>query len=278
MEFSVGNIVSAGLRIYRDRFKTYYGLAFKAYWWILVPIYGWAKFAAISGQISRLAFNEVREQPEAVKDAERHVMRRMWDFFFAGISIGLIIFGILFISFFILGIIFSIVVTAVVGVGANQQPNIGIIIFVGLGGFVIFSLFLLGYIWLYSRFAIVELLIAVEENIDATNAISRSWNLTQGFVWRLVGVFTVAFLITLPISIIIQIVSRILQLAFTLLLNPDAPNPGLFLLLYYSILLPISFASGALLVPFWQTVKAVIYYDLLTRKEGLGLEMRDPGL
>jgi hypothetical protein len=32
---------------------------------------------------------------------------------------------------------------------------------------------------------------------------------------------------------------------------------------------------GALLIPFWQSIKAVIYYDLLTRKEGLGLELRE---
>ncbi len=28
------------------------------------------------------------------------------------------------------------------------------------------------------------------------------------------------------------------------------------------------------LLPFWQTIKAVIYYDLRTRREGMGLELR----
>jgi hypothetical protein len=33
--------------------------------------------------------------------------------------------------------------------------------------------------------------------------------------------------------------------------------------------------TGALFAPFWQSIKAVIYYDLLSRKEGLGIELRD---
>jgi hypothetical protein len=28
-------------------------------------------------------------------------------------------------------------------------------------------------------------------------------------------------------------------------------------------------------MPFWQTIKAVIYYDLRTRREGMGLELRE---
>jgi hypothetical protein len=28
-------------------------------------------------------------------------------------------------------------------------------------------------------------------------------------------------------------------------------------------------------MPFWQSIKAVIYYDLRSRREGLGLQLRD---
>jgi hypothetical protein len=39
--------------------------------------------------------------------------------------------------------------------------------------------------------------------------------------------------------------------------------------------LPLSILLTALPIPFWQSIKAVIYYDLLTQKEGLGLNLRD---
>src|SRR4028119_1284519 len=82
---SVGNVVSASLRIYRDHFKSYLGLALVASLWLFVPIIGWAKYSAILGLISRLAFGEVREMPETVSDARREVDPREWSFFGAGI-------------------------------------------------------------------------------------------------------------------------------------------------------------------------------------------------
>ncbi|MBD0313835.1 MAG: DUF975 domain-containing protein, partial [Microcoleus sp. T3-bin5] len=91
---SVGNVVSASLRIYRDHFKSYFGLAFVANLWLLVPIYGWAKYSAILALISRLAFGEVREKPETVSDARPEVNPRMWSFLGAGILTFLIYIGV----------------------------------------------------------------------------------------------------------------------------------------------------------------------------------------
>jgi hypothetical protein len=42
--------------------------------------------------------------------------------------------------------------------------------------------------------------------------------------------------------------------------------------LYALIIIGLGLLSGALLVPFWQAVKAVIYYDLRIRQEGLGMQ------
>ena len=77
---TVGNVVSAGLRIYRDRFFDYYKLAFIGSLWVLVPVYGWAKYSAMMGLISRLAFGEVTEKPEPIRDAQRFIKPRMWSF------------------------------------------------------------------------------------------------------------------------------------------------------------------------------------------------------
>lgn len=35
---SVGNVVSAGLRIYRDHFKSYFGISLRATLWSFVPL------------------------------------------------------------------------------------------------------------------------------------------------------------------------------------------------------------------------------------------------
>lgn len=262
---SVGNVVSAALRIYRDRFKLYYGLAFTAYLWILVPIYGWAKFSAISALISRLVFSELLERPETVNDARRHVNPRMWRFFWAGTLVSLIFFGIAFVASIGFGLL-------VVVLGAILGQNPTAIIIVSLLTVIAVIVFLVVYIRLISRLFIVEVPLAIENNMTANSAISRSWQLTEGFVGRLQWIVFVSFLITLPISIVVQIVTAIIQLLLAALFSADSP---IFGLLYLVLVLAISLASGALLVPFWQAVKAVIYYDLRSRREGLGLNLRD---
>ncbi len=262
---SVGNVVSASLRIYRDHFKLYYGLAFSAYVWLLVPVYGWAKYAAISALISRLVFSEVIERPETVSEARSQIAPRLWSFLGAGFLVTLIFFGVTFGAIITVGILGG-VVAAVLG---QNRTAIVILISLGLIALIGFSWL---YLWLISRLFIVEVPLAIEENMDATSAVGRSWKLTQGFVFRIELIVTVAFLITLPISVVAQVATIITQIVLAALLPPESP---LYFPLYFFLVLGLSFASGALLVPFWQAIKAVIYYDLRSRREGFGLQRRD---
>lgn len=259
---SVGNVVSASLRIYRDHFKSYFGLAFVAYLWLLVPIYGWAKYSATSALISRLAFGEVRENPETVSDARRDVNPRMWSFFGAGILTFLIYIGV-----YVAGTIAIAILAG--GATALFGQN-----YVLIAAFMVVAViaFLIIYIRIISRLLIVELPLAIENNIGATSAIGRSRELTKGSVGRIQWIFVVAFLISLPITIVVQILSLIVQSVLTAVLGADSP---IFFLVYYVLILPFSFGSGALITPFWQAIKAIIYYDLRSRKEGLGLQIRD---
>ncbi len=266
---SVGNVVSAALRIYRDHFKLYWGLAFSAYAWVLVPVYGWAKFSAISALISRLAFSEVIERPETVTEARRHVMPRMWSFLLAGLLVTLIFWGI--------GLGGVIIFTILAGVfGAILVPmliqNTAAVVIVVLLGVVTPIASLIAYIRLFCRLLIVEVPLALENNLDATSTISRSWQLTKGDVSRLVWIVVVAFLITIPISLVVQIASSIMEGILSAVFPKDS---SLFVSLYLLLVIVLSFASGSVLIPFWQCIKAVIYYDLRSRKEGMDLQIRD---
>jgi hypothetical protein len=262
---SVGNVISAAVRIYRDHFKLYYGLAFTAYLWVLVPIYGWAKFSAISALISRLAYSEVIERPETVNEARRHVMPRMWSFLGAGLLVGLIYFGITIGAIIVVGILGG--VFAAIGQNSVVIAIIGGLLLV-IGSIV----FIIAYVRFLFRLFIVEMPLAIENNVTATSTINRSLQLTKGFAVRLQWIVFVAILVTLPISIVVQIISTLIQGFVGTLVPPDSPT---FFLLFYLLVLPFTFASGSLLIPFWQAIKAVVYYDLRTRKEGLGLEIRD---
>lgn len=259
---SVGNVVSASLRIYRDHFKSYFGLAFVAYLWLLVPIYGWAKYSAIAALISRLAFGEVRENPETVSDARREVNPRMWSFFWAGTLTSLIFLGV--------SVVGAIAIT-ILGGGAAAIFRENYLIIGALMAVAVIA-FLIIYIRIISRLLIVELPLAMENDVSSSSAISRSWELTKGSGGRIQWIVFVGILVSLPVTIFVQIVTVIVQLVLTGLLGAES---GLFYLVYYILIVPLSLGSGALVTPFWQAMKAIIYYDVRSRKEGLGLQMRD---
>lgn len=266
---SLGNVITAGIRIYRSHLKDYFLLALKAYVWLLVPIYGWAKFYVLSALISRLTFAELVNQPESISSGQRFVNSRIWQFLINILLMLLVGTGIL-IGVVIVFAIFGFLSAVLVG-GLNQQANIGVYLMLGLLAFVVGILALVAVLWISTRFYLVEVPLAIEDNVDGTSTIARSWELTKSYVWRIILISFVAFLITLPIQIVVQIVSTIVQLVFTPLLEQ---NSG-FGLLFAVIILALSFASGAVVLPFWQAIKAVIYYDLRSRKEGLGLKLRD---
>ncbi len=248
---SVGNVVSAGLRLYRDRFKLYFGLAFQAFLWGIVPIYGWAKLYQIQAIISRHAISEFSEQPETIESIRNQLDRKMWDFWTAQILIGLIAFGVKFGLSIASGIIVGIV------------PSLEAII----------NLVTLGiYLWVYAHFFITELPLAVERNMKPKTAINRSWELSKGFIPNIMGIIAVATLITIPLGLIVFI--PILITIPTVLINPS-PEALLTALGMLVPLLFIAFACiGLLVMPFWQIIKALIYYDLRNRREGTGLQLR----
>ncbi|BFM40067.1 hypothetical protein [Synechocystis sp. LKSZ1] len=261
-KLSVGDIVTGGLRIYRDHFKNYFGEAFRAYLWVFVPVYGWAKFLAIQGLLGRLAFQEAQEQPESILEARRQVMPKLWYFLVASIAMGL---------FLMLALLGFVIVGILVGVIAG-------LLFSGLGGgnFVISALlvlgvmvfviaFFFGYIWLYSRLSLTEICLAIEPNLKPMEAIQRSWQLTKGYVFSLQLVFFIAVLITIPISIVSNLGTLV-----TAIIGEGEEFASL-------IDLPLTLLFGALLIPFWQAVKAVAYFDLRVRKEGLNLSLEMPG-
>jgi hypothetical protein len=157
-------------------------------------------------------------------------------------------------------------------IGVIGQNNLAVAFIAGLLLFIGFIIFQIAYIRFIFRLYIVELPLAIENNLDALSAIGRSWKLTKGFFLRLILIVTVAYLILIPLSILVQIVTSILEIVLTAVFPTDSP----ILLFVYLFVYFLGFLAGiALLIPFWQTIKAVIYYDLRSRKEGLDLQMHD---
>ncbi|MBG1269067.1 hypothetical protein [Nostoc sp. WHI] len=261
LPLSIGNVVSAAVRLYRSHLKTYLRLALIAHLWVIVPIYGWAKYAAISGLISRLAFGELIYQPEGVQTASSHINPRLWSFlrvgFQVGISLLVIYFGLAIVGGMLAGLI-GVALGGILGVS-------GVIVATTLA---IAGIVLLGLTWFYSRWIVAEVPLAVEENINGGESVARSWELTKASVFRIQGIVLVGFIVTLPLVFVLNYIPSL----FLLRLEEGSAIYSIV----YLISLIGSLIGGILVMPFWQALKAVLYLDLRSRREGLGLQLREP--
>jgi hypothetical protein len=265
---SIGNVVSAGFRLYSAHLKTYLKLALVAYLWLFVPVYGWAKYFAITALISRLAFNELIHQPESLDAARQKVNQQLWGYLGLMLLVLLILMGFYFVILLVamlVGVLAGIVLVPILSVISVGEVGsaIGVTLATILGGLI----FLGGFSWLIARLLIVEVPLATEEDITVSQSLARSWELSQIAVWRIQGIVLVSFLVTLPILVLTNYVP-----SFALVGVQD--NPTLYWTLYPFALI-LSLAGGVLVQPFWQALKAVLYYDLRSRREGFDLRLRD---
>jgi hypothetical protein len=252
---TIGNVVSASLQLYRSHLKTYLGIAATAHLWILVPIYGWAKYAQLHGVIARLAFQELINQPESADTAKRKLQPLMWSFWVIGLRVSLWMFGIYFVVAFA-GILLAGFLGAVLGVAGGVIG--GILVVIGL---------IVSLIRVYSRLVVAELPLAVEEGINGGQSLKRSWEITQSAIFRIQGVVLVASVVTFPLIAVFNYLPNLLQIG----LDPESP---LYLLLTIVGIIT-SLIGSALITPFWQALKAVLYFDLRNRREGFGLQLGD---
>ncbi len=266
---SVGNVVTAAIQLFRSHFKQYLGLTLKSYLWILVPLYGWAKFLMIHAMISRLAFGDLTGRPESEAEARSQLEEKKWGFLGLAFLVGLISGGVVIAFYFALIILVLIGVAIVAAVG---QDNIAVIVILIILGILAFALFIVAMTWFYSRLMISELPFAIESVSNAATSVGRSWELTKGYVLRIQGIVIVAFLMTLPLQIITQVLAFMFQIFLTRFFSEESAS---FLVISLLGSYFIGAVSSLVVVPFWQSIKAVIYYDVRNRKEGLGLELSD---
>ncbi|MBD1936377.1 hypothetical protein [Microcoleus sp. FACHB-68] len=288
---SIGNVVSAGVRIYRSHLKSYLGLALQGSLWVMLPlvllalvsvfpayfqanplatlvlvaiglvllIYGLAKYYAFSALISRLAFGELVNQPESVTTAKSKINSRLGSFLSLNIQIGLLL-SLVYLG---LAITAGIVIGIVASILGSVIGRIGIALVVFLMVFII----LFGLTWFFARWLIAEVPLAVEEGTNTRQSIDRSWELSKNSAFRIQGIVLIGFLVTVPLVL----VTNYLPLLFLVGVEPNSPRYWIV----YFISLITGLLGSALVLPFWQAIKAVLYYDLRSRREGLGLKLRD---
>jgi len=296
---NIGNTINTAFRLYRDRFPTYVFFAVRAGLWSLLPlvlqlilsqllyqtitpeqgsdiglrlflfpiqIFSAAKSLFNNAVISRLAFQDIIYQPETAGQAEKKVKPKMWRLWWMQVLIGLLGAAI------ILPITLSLVLVSFI-------PILGVLLI--LPAFFCLPFF---FLWLSARICIAELPLVIEDNLGSWQAIKRGWHLTKNSAWRIVGVIFIASLLIIPVYILSWALASIpfwvnFSSFYSSLESVEdwqtlAENPLFFqqMAMFPYGLTTIFLLLNILLVPFWQSLKSVIYNHLLDQKKNDGGE------
>lgn len=154
-----------------------------------------------------------------------------------------------------------LLVSAVGGAGAL------ILIPVGLGGIAL-------SIWIYIKLLVAPAAVVIEE-LGAVDGIRRSWQLTGGNWWRILGITLV---VSIMVSIIAQVVTIPLSLLPTFYTGVVSPHGDAEQAVVVAVVLGIVTAVigglvGAVGYAFQTSVMALLYLDLRMRKDGLDIAL-----
>ncbi len=83
---------------------------------------------------------------------------------------------------------------------------------------------------------------------------------------------TTAVCLTIPIALLVQFIGLVAAGIFVQLIWNDQQ---IYNQLGGVVLIVLSFMLSVVTMPFWQSIKAVTYFEVLRRQEGFGLRLRE---
>ena len=84
--FTPGNTLTVSVAIYKQNWHQYLKLSVIAHLWLLVPVYGWARYFAIAAWISKLSFSELAKDLDLLTRRQYFKFDSLIKLFIIGIS------------------------------------------------------------------------------------------------------------------------------------------------------------------------------------------------
>jgi MFS family permease len=137
-------------------------------------------------------------------------------------------------------------------------------------GLALFALLL----WVYIKLMVAPAAIVIEE-LGARDGLRRSWELTRGSWWRILG-------ITLVVAIMVGVIAQVVMIPISLLpaffMGVVSPHGGVQQAIAIAVAVGIGTAIisalvGAVGYAFQTSVMALLYMDLRMRKDGLDIAL-----
>ena len=269
-QLTIGNIINIGISIYQLNLKHYLRLALIAHLWLLIPVYGWGRYLAIAGLISRLTWQQLADDTNELPESQLFSIRIIIHFLITGTFVvclsSLFAFIFLFLLFFSI-ILLGVLLFSLLDFQTNFAPANSTPILILIGASVYLTLFVLST-WFYSRLFITDLVLSIESSHQLLTPITRSYQLTQKMQLKINRIIWLSFAITLSGMILSYILLAICVSILETIRNLYFPS-----LFSYNLILNIYILFWLVLgnittMPFWQSIKAIVYYQTRCDREG----------
>ena len=130
-------------------------------------------------------------------------------------------------------------------------------------GFLLFLIYVFAVFYLEASWFIAPAIATIERH-GPISSLRRSWQLSAGFRWRIVGLGILLFVLFIVLSIFLIFVLTIIAAS-----NQAAGGVAAFI---------VFFAMVPIWLPLFFGTMTVLYYDLRVRKEGFDLQLAAEGM
>ena len=262
-DFTVGNTITVSVAVYKQNWRQYLKLSFIAHLWLLVPVYGWARFFAIAALISRLALQKLVDSDNFSRKQyfTADSLFKLFAIAISSIFIPLILSNIVMIPLaIIVPVIYKIIL---------QFPTVTEFIFQDSNFYLLgyFALFICYVVWIfiYARLFITDLTFAeyLTNKILYLYPINRSNHLTRNNTLKIYKIIWLSFLCSIPVWIVLSIIIFAVFIGLRLIIPRSILDSSL---LYLPVIPTFILCAHVLVLPFWQSVKASVFYQLTKKK------------
>lgn len=271
--FTVGNTITVAIAIYKQNWKKYLTLSLIAHLWLLVPIYGWARYFAVAAWISKLSLNELVAQPDNIDQKQYFTIHSLFVFLFTAlVTLFTIIVAIVLCYFFIVILLIFIALLLQIIFNSPIVDNLDKIIDKEEG--FAFWTFFWGIILLFSlasalsyvRLFLTDFGLAGNQTDKLFSLIRKSYSLTKQ-KFKIFSIILQSFFLVFPVWAIsfffVIIVSSLLLWGIERFIVSEININDVYLGLYFFICWIVW--TNLLTMPFWQSVKSVTYHELNQR-------------
>jgi hypothetical protein len=202
--------------------------------------------------VSRLHLGSVTTIRESFRLIQGSFWRILGVVFLSGLASGAVIVATMIAIFVVIG------ASSVGGTGPRVVAGI-VSLFIGVAGFAVFLI-------VTAKFSLA-IPACVIERCGVSDAIGRSFKLTEGTILRLILVFVLAFVLSIALSLVFSIVPYLIGIAVMAVKKDTSMVVPLLAVKYLG-----DFVASTLAYPIATIAVSLIYYDQRVRKEAFDLQ------